>query len=56
MRLRDFAVDGHAHRVRERHDPPLEELVVVGGQGIGRQAVRGVAVRDLVEVGVGRAR
>ncbi len=38
-RLRDLALDGHADRLVEWHDLPLEELVVVGGQGIGRQPV-----------------
>jgi 2-dehydro-3-deoxy-L-rhamnonate dehydrogenase (NAD+) len=53
-RLGDVALDRHAHSLLERHHPPLDELVLVGGQGIVGQPVGRVAVRDLVQVGVGR--
>ena len=34
--------------------PGLEELVVVGGEGIGHKILADVAVRGLVEIGVGK--
>ena len=52
-RFRDAVVGGHGHRLAKRDHPALEELVVVGGERIGHQLLADVAVRRLVEVGVG---
>src|SRR3989441_5235232 len=52
IRLGDLAVPCHPERLRERHDPAFEELVVVGGQRVRREAVRRIAVRLLVEIRV----
>jgi hypothetical protein len=52
--LRDVVVRGHGHRLAKRDHPALEELVVVGGEGIGHKILADVAVRGLVEIGVGR--
>ena len=53
-RLRDVVVRGHGHRLAKRDHRALEELVVVGGEGIGHKILADVAVRGLVEIGVGR--
>src|SRR5438876_595253 len=53
-RFGDLPIERHADRLRHRHHGALEEFVVVGGQRIGREAMRHVAPRHLVEVGGGR--
>src|SRR5580765_2299659 len=49
-RLRDLVGEHHPERLGERHDPTLEELVVVGGQGIGGEIPRDITIAGLVQV------
>src|SRR5713226_3809398 len=52
VRLGDLAAQRHADQVGEREDLALEDLVVVGGQGIRREIGGDETVADLVEVRV----
>src|SRR6185295_18676153 len=50
-RLGDLIGEHHPEGLGERHDPPLEELVVVGGKGIRLQIARDITIAGLVEIG-----
>src|SRR6266566_5513883 len=52
--LGDLALDRHAHGVGQRHHATLDELIVVGGQGVRRQIPGREAVGHLVEIRVRR--
>src|SRR4029453_926242 len=49
-RFRNLVGEDHAQSLGERHDPALEELVVVGGQGIGREIPRDITIAGLVQI------
>ena len=47
--LSDLVLEGHGHRLAEGHHAPLEELVVVGGQGIGDELLSDDGLVDRVQ-------
>ena len=47
-------MEGHLYRLGEGDDAALEELVVVGGEGIGDELLADVAIGGFVEIGARR--